>query len=95
MPAYILANINVIDPTGIEEYGKLAFPTLVAAGGKILAASSQAEVLEGDCQPGVIVVVEFTTAEKARQWLNSPAYQPARQVRYRSARSSLILVEGG
>jgi len=51
----------------------------------MLAASSQSEVLEGDWQPGVLVIIEFATAEKARQWINSPEYQPARQVRFHSA----------
>jgi uncharacterized protein (DUF1330 family) len=54
------------------EYGKLAYPTLVATGGKMLAASSQSEVIEGEWQPGVLVIIEFATAEKARQWINSP-----------------------
>lgn len=84
----------MIDQAGMVEYGKLVYPTLIAAGGKILAASSQAEVLEGDWQPGVIVLIEFATAESARLWLNSPAYQPTRQVRFQSARSSFILLEG-
>ncbi len=38
----------------------------------MLAASSQSEVLEGDWQPGVLVIIEFATSEKARQWINSP-----------------------
>ena len=60
----------------------------------MLAASSQSEVLEGDWQPGVLVIIEFATAEKARQWINSPEYQPARQVRFHSAKTNLILIEG-
>ncbi len=92
MPAYLVADIAVIDPAGIEEYARRAYPTLVAAGGHMLAASSPPQVLEGDWQPGVLVLIEFATAEKARQWLASPEYQPARQVRHQAARTNLILL---
>jgi uncharacterized protein (DUF1330 family) len=92
MPAYLVADIAVIDPDGIAEYGRRAYPTLVAAGGKMLALSRPAGVLEGDWQPGLLVLIEFATAEKARQWLASPEYRPARQLRLQSAKTNLILV---
>ncbi len=48
MPAYIIADVDWIVPERIEEYSQLAYPTLVAAGGKMLAATSQGEVIEGE-----------------------------------------------
>jgi len=93
MSAYIIADITILDTDGLEQYGNLSYPTLVAAGGKILASTNQAEILEGNWQPGLVVIIEFATAEKARQWLNSPEYQPARQVRFRSAKTNIILLD--
>jgi uncharacterized protein (DUF1330 family) len=92
MPAYIIADVNWIDPTNIEAYSQVAYPTLVAAGGKILAATSHAETIEGEWYPGILVIIKFPNAEDARIWLNSPEYQPARQVRFQSAKTDLILI---
>jgi uncharacterized protein (DUF1330 family) len=92
VPAYIVADVEWNDPVKIEEYSRLAYPTLVAAGGKMLAATDQAEVIEGRWEPGILVLIEFPTAEDARKWLDSPEYQPARQIRWQFAKTNLILV---
>jgi uncharacterized protein (DUF1330 family) len=91
VPAYLVADIAVIDPEGIAEYARRAYPTLLAAGGKMLAVSRPAEVLEGDWRPGILVLIEFATAAKARQWLASPEYRPARQLRLQAAKTNLVL----
>ena len=85
MTGYLIADITVTSPRGMEEYGELAYPTLVAAGGKMLAVSSRPEIIEGDWQPGIVVLIEFPTVEELKKWLDSPEYQPARDVRHRSA----------
>jgi uncharacterized protein (DUF1330 family) len=79
MPAYIVADIEWSDPSKIGVYSQVAYPTLVAAGGKILAATSQAEVIEGEWRPSILIIIQFPTAEDARKWLDSPEYRPARQ----------------
>jgi len=91
--AYLIADITVTDPHGMEEYGKLAYPTLVAAGGKMLAVSSRPEVIEGEWQPGIVVLIEFPTVKDIKEWLDSPEYQPAGEVRHRSAKTNLILID--
>ncbi len=64
------------------------------AGGQMLAVSSAPQVLEGERQPGVVVLIEFATAEQRRHWLASPGYQLARKVRHQAARTNLILLSG-
>lgn len=93
MPSYIIADVTWIDPDAARQYGELAYPTLVAAGGKILAATSQGEVIEGNWHPNLLVLIEFPSAEAARRWLDSPEYRPAREVRFQCARTKLILLE--
>jgi uncharacterized protein (DUF1330 family) len=92
MPAYLVADIAVIDPPGIEEYGRRSYPTLLAAGGKLLAAGRPPQVLEGDWQPGLLVLIEFPSAQQAQRWLASPEYQPARRVRQQAATTNLVLL---
>jgi len=93
MPAYIVADVTWFDADRAETYSKIAYPTLVAAGGKILAATSQGEVIEGDRRPGILVLIEFPSASDARRWLDSPEYRPARKVRQQFAKTNLVLVE--
>ena len=92
MPAYIVADIAWNDPDKIQEYSRLAYPTLVAAGGKMLAATSEPAIIEGTWHPGKLVLIEFPSAEAALQWLDSPEYQPAREIRMHAATTNLLLI---
>ena len=94
MPAYLIVDIKVNDPVRYEEYRKLVSPTLAAYDGKYLARGGTEKVLEGDLSPNRTVVVEFPSAARALEWWNSDAYRPIRQIRYDSADSQMLLVEG-
>ena len=41
-----------------------------------------------------MVVIEFPSMEKARNWYHSPEYAPALALRLKCANAKLILVEG-
>jgi len=94
MPAYIIVEIDVHDPVGYEQYKNLAGPTVKKYGGKYIVRGGQTEVLEGDWQPKRIVVLEFESAHRAKQWLNCEEYREPRKMRHRTARTNMILVEG-
>ena len=94
MPAYVIVDIDVTDPTGYEEYKRLAPPSLTLYAGRYLARGGNTEVLEGDWTPKRLVILEFADRAHARQWLESPEYRPARQLRHRTARTNMILIEG-
>ena len=94
MAAYVIVDIEVTDPERYEDYKRLAAPTVAAHGGRYIVRGGAAEVLEGDDQPGRIVVLEFPTAEQARNWYRSPEYSEAVGIRHESATARMILVEG-
>ena len=94
MAAYVIADIRVNDPVQYEEYKRLAAPTVAAHGGKYIVRGGAAETLDGDWVPERVVVLEFPSAEQARQWWSSDAYEAAKVIRHSSAESRLILVEG-
>ncbi len=94
MPAYVIANIEVTDPTRYEEYKKLAGPSVAAYDGRYLVRGGAAEVLEGGWTPKRVVVLEFPSLERAKEWWNSESYASAIGIRHASARSEMILVEG-
>jgi uncharacterized protein (DUF1330 family) len=94
MPAYIIVEIDIHDPTGYEEYKKLAGATVEKYGGKYIVRGGKAEVLEGEWIPKRIVVLQFESTDRARQWLDCEEYREPRKMRHRTAKTNMILVEG-
>ena len=94
MSAYVVIEIVVKNPEGYEEYKVLAPPAIAAYGGKYIARGGRAENLEGSWQPNRIVILEFESIEKAKQWLDSEEYQEAKALRHKYASSNAIVVEG-
>lgn len=94
MAAYVIADIRVTDPVQYEEYKRLAAPTVAAHGGRYVVRGGATETLDGDWVPERVVVLEFPNAEQARQWWSSDTYEAAKKIRWSSAESRLILVEG-
>ena len=94
MPAYIIVEIDIVDPVGYEGYKNLAGTTVAKYGGKYIVRGGKTEVLEGDWKPKRIVVLEFELAQRAKEWLNCEDYREPPKMRHRTARTNMILVEG-
>ena len=94
MTAYVIVDIEVTDPTGYEEYKKLAPAAVQLYGGKYIARGGSNETLEGDWKANRLVILEFESVAKAKAWLNSPEYAPARRLRHQYARTNMVVVEG-
>ena len=94
MPAYVIVEVTVNNPVEYEDYKKLTPASITAYGGKFIVRGGKSETLEGDWQPQRIVVLEFPTVERAKEWWHSPEYAPAKDIRQRTARTKMIVVEG-
>lgn len=94
MVAYVINDMEVTDAQLLEEYKKLSPATVAQYGGRFLARGGQCETLEGAWSPKRLVILEFPSLERAKAWVNSPEYAPARQVRQRASRSNIVVVEG-
>ena len=94
MSAYLIFDIDVTDPEGYKEYVKLASGTVPLYGGRYLARGGSNETLEGEWHAKRLVILEFENAGKAKAWLNSPEYAPARKLRHQYAKSNMVIVEG-
>lgn len=92
--AYVIGDIEVLDPVAYEKYKELAAPTVAAHNGTYLARGGRTDVLEGDRMPHRLVVMEFPGMEEARRWYDSAGYAAARAARNGAARVSLVVVEG-
>ena len=94
MPAYFIVDNEVADPVGFEEYRKEVPVTVEKYGGKFLVRGGQVQMLGGDWKPKRIVVTEFPSIENARRWYDSEEYRALKALRLRTARGSVVLVEG-
>jgi uncharacterized protein (DUF1330 family) len=94
MPVYVIADIEVTDPVGYDEY-KQRVPAVIAAhGGRYLARGGASEVLEGTWRPKRSVIIEFASLAALKAFWESPEYRPLRELRERSARSNLVVIQG-
>lgn len=94
MAAYVIAEIDVTDTAGYEEYRRLGPPTIALYGGKFVARGGKVAVLEGSWTPRRLVVLEFESVERAKEWWASKEYSAAKQVRQKTAVTNMIVVEG-
>jgi len=94
MAAYLIADVEVIDSAGYEEYRQKVPATIAAHGGRYLARGGATRVLEGSWAPKRCVILEFPSRQHLEDWWASPEYQPLRAVRERCARSSLVMLDG-
>jgi len=94
MPAYLIAETDILDPEQYEQY-KAASPGAVAAGGgRFVVRGGELAVLEGDWSPTRLVILEFEDLEAAKAFYASPEYQAAIKLRDGAARLNMVAVEG-
>ena len=94
MAAYLFADINVTDPARFDDYrGKVA-PLVEKYGGKYLVRGGGYEKVEGDWSPNRLVVIEFETLARAKEWYYSPEYAGPMKLRHESANTNVVFAEG-
>jgi uncharacterized protein (DUF1330 family) len=94
MPAYIIADVEITDPARYAEYVKVVPETIARYGGRFVVRGGRTETLEGAWSPKRIVVLEFPTFERAREWWGSEDYRAPRALRQSASISRLIVVQG-
>ena len=94
MPAYaVFVRHSTQDQAELDAYSKSVGPTFAGHPAKILAAYGPHEVLEGPPIEGA-VIIEFPTADAAKAWYTSPAYQEVVQHRFKGSTYSCFIVAG-
>lgn len=94
MPAYVIVEVSYHDHKAKEEYQKLTPATVAAFNGRFIARGGQTLTLEGDWKPERIVVIEFPTVDRAKEWWDSEMYKKAKIIRQKAAKTKMIIVEG-
>jgi uncharacterized protein (DUF1330 family) len=92
--AYVIAEVEIDDPHTYAAY-RAQTPGVVAKyGGTFIVRGGEVQSLEGDWQPGRLVVIAFPDMATAQRFYDSPDYQAIVGLRHQAARSRLIIVDG-
>jgi uncharacterized protein (DUF1330 family) len=94
-PAYLIAEVEVINPAALENYAGKVRQTLAPFAGHyhFLVRGGATQTLEG-AAPTRIAVIAFDSVANARAWYDSPAYAAIRPIRQNAAKSRVFIVEG-
>jgi uncharacterized protein (DUF1330 family) len=94
MAVYLIADLDIHDGAGIEDYRKRVPATIQKYGGEYLVRGGNFEKLEGSWNPKRVVILEFPGVEHAKRWYFSVEYRDLKALRQKAAKTNLVLVEG-
>ncbi len=94
MVAYIIVKAETTDKVKYQEYLKVVPEIIKRYGGKAIVRGGKTETLEGPPNNKRIVVLEFPSMKKAKEFYYSAEYQEAKKLRKDAAIGELIIVEG-
>ena len=94
MAGYVIADVTVTDPEKFEVYRGQVSQTIEKYGGQYIVRGGAAETVEGDWNPGRLVVIQFDSVERAKEWYYSQEYSGPMQLRHQSANTNVLFVEG-
>ena len=93
-PAYIISEVDELqDLPNLQKYGGKVEETLATFNHHFIVRGGKTQSLEGEPPKG-FVVLAFDSAEKAREWYDSPAYQAIKTLRQSSTKGRFFIIEG-
>ncbi|MFQ6018935.1 MAG: DUF1330 domain-containing protein [Kiloniellaceae bacterium] len=94
MAAYLIAHLDVTDPSGFEAYRALVPAVIERFGGRYLVRGGRVEVLEGDWTVPRLVIIAFDDLAQAKRFYGSPEYQEILPLRLEAAKGTVVIAEG-
>jgi uncharacterized protein (DUF1330 family) len=94
MCAYVITKIKVTNWDRYREYTQASPAALAKYGGKFLVRGGETLTLEGPEETSRIVVLEFPSLEKAKEFYYSEEYQSAKKLRVGPATVLSVAVAG-
>ena len=94
MAAYVIADVEITDPGRYKDYATRTPASIARYGGRWVVRGGATQVLEGDWDPGRIVVIEFPSVDAALEWFNSDDYQELAAIRRDASTARILVVEG-
>ncbi len=95
MAAFLVVDTLLDKPDVYEEYKRVAKPLVEQFGGEYLARGGNMDLKETDLwSPSRMVLIRFEDADAARRFYDSPQYQAILPISQRSARRTMVILEG-
>lgn len=92
--AYMIGQFDIHDPDTYTEYRSRTPATIEKYGGRFVVRAGRVETLEGEAPLPRVVVIEFPSFERAKEWYESEDYQRLIPIRQSAAAGRSFLVEG-
>lgn len=94
MAGYVIAIIDVTNAEDYKEYARQVPATIAKYGGRYLVRGGKMDLREGEWPGQRTVILEFPSLERAREWYDSPEYEPLRPIRQSNSRGRIAFFEG-
>jgi uncharacterized protein (DUF1330 family) len=94
MPAYVIARVDITDRQQYQHYLKATPPVIEQFGGRVIARTEAPLTLEGPDENRRIIIIEFPSVERAKEFYHSPEYRNAKKLREGAGTGELIVIEG-
>ena len=93
MPALLIADIEVTDVEGYEEYQRQVPAYVAAYDGRFIVRGGRTQTLEGSWPAHRLVVIEFPSMAKLLAFYDSGEYATLKSLRMHASDSRMIAVE--
>ncbi len=95
MTTYLIADTDVHDQVGYEQYKARARPIAEQFGGEYLVRGGELRVDDDDLwSPTRLVIISFPDRAAATAFLDSAEYAPVKEMRRKFAKSTVVMVDG-
>jgi len=94
MAAYVIVRVEVTDWQRYKKYIEATPATIAKFGGRFIARGGETLSLEGPQETRRVVILEFPSLERAKQWYYSDDYQVAKKIRAGAAAGEMLAIEG-
>ena len=94
MTAFILARVEITDWDRYKEYVKETPGAVKKYGWRFIVRGGKVETLEGSEEKRRLVLIEFPSFEKAREFYYSQEYQEAKKLRAGAAVGQFLAIDG-
>jgi uncharacterized protein (DUF1330 family) len=94
MTAYLMIDLDIHDVEGFQEYRTRVPAFIEKHGGEYLVRGGDFEVIEGDWRWHRLVLFRFPNRQAIRNLLTDPDYKKLAAIRFRTARTRSVAVDG-
>lgn len=94
MTAYIVVRVKVTDPEQYKRYAARTPDCVASFGGRFIARGGETVTLEGPEFSDRMVIIEFPSLERAKEFYRSPEYTEIKALREHAGVAEFIAVDG-